>query len=68
MDEIFQQLESHVNSFIRNYMFLKTNNLKLHEDKLLLTHEHKELIKKHEMAIVKIEAMLARLKSIEGLL
>lgn len=65
MDELFCQLEKQLKSLIQQYQSLKSVNVDLQRDQSTLTRDKELLLAKNKLAILQIENMVSRLKSIE---
>jgi uncharacterized protein (TIGR02449 family) len=67
MDDLFHQLERRIQAFLQKYVHTKDSNHNLQRSKVQLAREKEQLLIKHKSAIIQIENMVSRLKSIEGL-
>lgn len=65
MDELICQLELKLKGLIKKYKCLKDINVNLQLDQTSLTQEKEHLLIKNKLAILQIEKMVSRLKSIE---
>ena len=66
-DNDLKTLESRVDELIRTVERLKEENRSLREHQNSLVGERAKLIEKTELARTRVESMIARLKSMEGL-
>lgn len=66
-DNDLKTLESRVDELIRTVERLKEENRSLREHQSSLVGERAKLIEKTELARTRVESMIARLKSMEGL-
>ena len=62
----FARLESQVEKLIKVCAQLKTENSLLHNRQAALVAERARLIEKNDVARARVEAMITRLKSLEG--
>lgn len=67
MEELLEHLEDKILKLADEHAKLKHSNQQLHQGKLILTKEKELLRTKQEKAIHQIEALIARLKTIETL-
>ncbi len=67
MDDLFEQLEKRIYAVLQAHERLQTMNQHLRHDKSMIAEDHEQLLMKHKNAVMQIEKMVARLKSIEGL-
>lgn len=65
MDELFQKLELRIRTLLRNYEGLEQSNRNLTQAESKLARENNLLAEKNRSAIVQIQQILSRLKSIE---
>lgn len=65
MEELFQCLEMKIKELIDRQNRLKTSNEELKQGKTLLANEKEVLLVKQKKAIIQIESLVSRLKSIE---
>lgn len=65
MDELIQHLEKQVKKLIDQHNLLKQSNQQLHQGKFMLTRDKELLLDKQKKAIVQIETLVSKLKSIE---
>jgi uncharacterized protein (TIGR02449 family) len=67
MDDLLTHLEKRIQSFLQKYVHTQDTNQNLQRSKIQLAREKEQLLTKHKSAVVQIENMVSRLKSIEGL-
>jgi len=67
MDDLLNQLETHIKSFVQRYEHLRHSNSHLKQNQSIIAREKELLLAKNKIAITQIEAMVSRLKSIEKL-
>ena len=67
MDDLFNHLEKRLQLFLQNYMHTKKANSQLQSSKIQIAREKELILTKHKSAVIQIENMVTRLKSIEGL-
>lgn len=67
MDDLLQHLEKRIQAFLQKYAHTKDTNQNLQRSKIQLAREKEQLITKHKSAVIQIENMVSRLKSIEGI-
>jgi uncharacterized protein (TIGR02449 family) len=67
MDDLFSHLEKRIHAFLQKYTYAKQVSDTLQRSKIQLAREKEQLLIKHKSAVVQIENMVTRLKSIEGL-
>lgn len=65
MNELMLQLESKINEVLQKHKHLKQSNFQLHQGKSLLIHEKELLQAKQKKAIMQIESLVSKLKTIE---
>lgn len=65
MDELLRQLEKRIKGLMEQYQDLKQSNQQLNHGKYLFAREKEILLERQQRAISQIEALIARLKSIE---
>jgi uncharacterized protein (TIGR02449 family) len=65
MDNLYSQLEARMQALVEQCETLKQANASLNQIKSLLLEENTQLLLKHHSAVMKIEEMVLRLKSIE---
>jgi uncharacterized protein (TIGR02449 family) len=65
MDELFCRLEKQLKLLIQKYQSLKTVTVDLQHDQSILMRDKELLLAKNKLAILQIENMVTRLKSIE---
>jgi uncharacterized protein (TIGR02449 family) len=66
MDDLLLHLEKRIQSFMQKYVHTKDVNQTLQHSKIQLAREKEQLLIKHKSAVVQIENMVSRLKSIES--
>lgn len=67
MDDLFNHLEKRLQQFLQKYVHTKKANSQLQTSKIQMAREKEQLLIKHKSAVIQIENMITRLKSIEGL-
>jgi uncharacterized protein (TIGR02449 family) len=67
MDELLQQLELRIKSFMQRYQKLEETNTGLVHNQTLILREKASLLAKNEAAIAQIEHIVSRLKASENL-
>lgn len=67
MDDVIEQLEIRIQALIQQCEHLKQTNTKLRHHKAQLIREKESLLAKNKIAILQIEMMVSRLKSIDGI-
>jgi len=65
MDELFQKLELRIRTLLRKYEGLEQSHQQLTQVESKLARENSLLAEKNRSAIVQIQQILSRLKSIE---
>lgn len=65
MDELLQHLEKQIKDLIGRHSHLAEANQQLKQNKSLLSREKDTLLFKQQKAITQIEALLAKLKTLE---
>lgn len=66
MEELLRHLEAKVKEMINQHHRLKHANLQLDQGKHQLLHEKESLLAKQQKAIMQIESLVAKLKTIEN--
>jgi uncharacterized protein (TIGR02449 family) len=67
MDDLFNHLEKRLQQFLQKYTHIKRANSQLQTSKTQIARDKEQLLIKHKSAVIQIEGMVTRLKSIEGL-
>lgn len=67
MDDLFEKLEKRIHAVLQAHERLQMMNQHLRHDKTMMAEDYEQLVMKHKNAVMQIEKMVARLKSIEGL-
>ena len=67
MDDLFNHLEKRIQLFLQKYMYAKRANSQLQTNQTQIAREKEQLLIKHKNAVIQIENMVTRLKSIERL-
>ena len=66
MDELLKHLEKQIKNLVSQHAELKHHHQQLYQGKFLITREKDSLLSKQQKAITQIEALVSKLKSIEG--
>ena len=65
MEALLHRLEKKIKDLIDQHDKLKNTQQQLHQGKALLVREKEAILTKQQKAIIQIEALVARLKTIE---
>jgi uncharacterized protein (TIGR02449 family) len=66
MDELLKHLEKQIKDLISQHAELRQNNQQLHQGKFLIVREKDSLLLKQQKAITQIEALVSKLKALDG--
>lgn len=65
MDELYRHLENQIMALVHKYQALQETHTQLEQKQMLVSRENEHLLAKHVRAIMHVENMVSRLKSLE---
>lgn len=66
MDELLKHLEKQIKDLVSQHIELRHHNQQLYQGKFLIAREKDSLLTKQQKAVNQIEALVSKLKAIEG--